>query len=39
MNVLRLFDRTFKNVHGLILTPVYDNITIRLYVTKNEGER
>lgn len=37
MSVLRLFERSFKNVHGLTLTPVYDKVAIRLYVTKDEG--
>lgn len=37
MSVLRLFERTFKNVNGLTLTPVYDKVVIRSYVTKEEG--
>lgn len=32
-----MFERSFKNVHGLTLTPVYDKVAIRAYVTKNEG--
>lgn len=37
MSVLRTFEKTFKNVSGLTLSPVYDKIAIRSYVTKKEG--
>lgn len=37
ISVLRMFERSFKNVYGLTLTAVYDKIAIRSYVTKEEG--
>ena len=36
--VLKAFELTFKNVGGLTLTPVYDKVAIRSYVTKVEGQ-
>lgn len=35
--VLRLFAASFKNISGLTLSPVYDKIAIKNYVTKGEG--
>lgn len=35
--VLRLFASTFKNIHGLTLSPVYDKFAIKSYVTKEQG--
>ena len=35
--VLGLFDKTFRNIGGLTLSPVYDSLAIRAYVTKSEG--
>ena len=32
-----MFERSFKNVLGLILKTVYDKVAIRSYVTKEEG--
>lgn len=34
---LELFKGRFKNVSGLTLTPVYDKLAIKSYVTKSEG--
>lgn len=36
-SVLTLFAGTFKNVHGLTLTPTYSSIASSKYVTKEEG--
>ena len=35
--VLGLFEKTFKNVVGLMLSPVYDKVTIKSYVIKEQG--
>jgi hypothetical protein len=37
LSVLHLFQKTFKNVHGLTLSPVYDRMAINAYVTKERG--
>lgn len=36
-SVLKAFEMTFKNIGGLTLTPVYDKVAIKSYVTKPEG--
>ena len=36
-NVLKTFEMTFKNVGGLTLSPVYDKVAMRSYVTKDSG--
>jgi len=36
-NALRLFEKHFKNISGLTLSPVYDSVAIKAYVTKKEG--
>lgn len=36
-NVLKLFELTFKNISGLTLSPVYDKVAMKSYVTKSEG--
>jgi len=36
-SILKLFEITFKNVAGLTLSPVYDKVAIKAYVTKDEG--
>jgi peptidyl-tRNA hydrolase len=36
-SVLKTFEMTFKNVAGLTLSPVYDSLAIKSYVTKDEG--
>lgn len=37
IGVLRQFEKLFKNTAGLTLSPVYDKIAIKSYVTKSEG--
>jgi hypothetical protein len=36
-NTLELFQKKFKNIAGLTISPVYDKIAIKAYVTKEQG--